>query len=86
MTESWRDDARCATVGPDVMYPGGSGYEAAVQTAEAKAVCAHCPVTAQCLELALRLEGDATAAYRGGVWAGTTPIERANLARKQVAA
>jgi WhiB family redox-sensing transcriptional regulator len=68
------------------MYPGGTGYEAAVQTAEAKAVCAHCSVRPECLELALRLEGDATAAYRGGVWGGLDARQRARMARKQVAA
>lgn len=87
-TGSWKDDARCVTVGPAVMLPDGKGPELAVQISDAKAVCAHCSVRPECLELALALEGNDVAAARGGVWGGLDPDERAALARqrKRVAA
>lgn len=47
---------------------------------EAKAVCAGCPVQAQCREWALATGQDT------GVWGGLTDTERRALKRDQVAA
>jgi WhiB family redox-sensing transcriptional regulator len=46
--------------------------------AEAKAVCAACPVRRECLAFALRTE------QVHGIWGGTTPDERAIARRSQV--
>lgn len=61
----WRTGAAC-TDDPDRQFPGWD----ALKIAAAKAVCARCPVRAQCLREALdREETD-------GVWGGLTPVER----------
>lgn len=55
---------------------------------KATALCAGCPIMEQCLEMALKAEGDVTARNRYGVWGGTTPAMRVkvNAARKAEAA
>lgn len=83
MTDSWLDEARCATVGPAVMFPEGVGYVALTQTREAKAVCAHCRVTAECLAYALQREGDSTPAYRAGVYGGLDRHQRYRIGRER---
>lgn len=54
----------------DLFFPIGSGPWAAEQAAEAKAVCARCPVTAECLTWAVA-EG-----FGHGIWGGLTEEER----------
>jgi len=83
VTGSWAVDARCVTVGPAVMTADAVGVEATRQTEEAKAVCGQCTVRAECLELALALEGNDPAAARAGVWGGLDPEERARTARRR---
>lgn len=83
MTASWKDAARCITVGPAVMLPDGKGPRYTANVADAKTVCAHCQVRPECLELALALEGNDVAAARGGVWGGLDPDERARAARRR---
>ena len=67
---SWRRRAACRGLDPDLFFPerGESG-------AAAKAVCAQCPVTRQCLAFALA--NDETL----GVWGATTPRARRPLRR-----
>ena len=70
MTRNWRAAAACRTVDPELFFPtaeAGPVYEA--QVAEAKAVCARCPVRAACLTEALRRIPD-------GICGGLTPTER----------
>ncbi|MFC5066356.1 WhiB family transcriptional regulator, partial [Actinomycetospora atypica] len=55
----WQQRALCAQTDPDAFFP-----EQGASTAEAKAVCARCPVTAECLEHVLAHD------ERFGVWAG----------------
>lgn len=72
---NWRSDALCTQVDPDLFFPEtdrGAAYEK--QVADAKRVCAGCPVRQQCLDYALRSLGD-------GIAGGTTPDERAALRR-----
>lgn len=71
--EYWRDKALCATIAPDIWFPeiGGS-----VQ--QQKAICAMCPVMAECL-IAGWMEQD-------GIWGGTTPAERRAVRKNQRAA
>ena len=58
----------------EIFFPVTAGEEA-----EALAVCATCPVRAQCLEQALR-DGE-----RDGIWGGATPEERRRIARRKAA-
>ncbi|WP_405769213.1 WhiB family transcriptional regulator [Actinacidiphila glaucinigra] len=78
----WMDRARCRTVGGiEVMHHDAAGYSAVAADAEAKAVCAPCPVREQCLAYALELEGTYAAGFRGGIWGGRTAKERAAMVR-----
>lgn len=63
------DKAACASVDTEVFFPV-SGWHAK-QVAEAKAVCARCPVRAGCLQWALE-HGE------HGIWGGTTESDRDN--------
>jgi WhiB family transcriptional regulator, redox-sensing transcriptional regulator len=74
---SWTDDAACREPGvdPELFFPVSESGPAAHQIAVAKAICAHCPVTAQCRAWALR------AGEPAGIWGGTTPEERQVLRR-----
>ncbi|MCX5197190.1 WhiB family transcriptional regulator [Streptomyces sp. NBC_00249] len=83
---NWAASAKCATVDPEVMYPGpndGAAYKTA------RDLCDVCPVLAECFADVMAYEGNATAKYRYGIRAGLTPAERANRhtrSRKQAAA
>ena len=64
----WMDDAACRHVQSVDFFPGsGEPCE------QARAVCAGCPVIAQCLEHAL------TYPEHHGVWGGTTPRQRKEM-------
>jgi WhiB family transcriptional regulator, redox-sensing transcriptional regulator len=66
----WRDFAACRDLEPDLFFPPGTTGPAADQVAEAKQVCASCPVRQACLDWALRnREGH-------GVWGGMDEDER----------
>lgn len=71
--EHWTDHAICRGADPDLFFPIGYAGPLAAQAAAAKAICANCPVTAQCLDWALR------AGEPDGIWGGTTPEERRYL-------
>ena len=45
-------------------------------------VCAACPVAANCLRAALKFEAGEQAAFRSGIWGGTTPQQRAHLRQR----
>lgn len=75
---AWMDDGKCVQIGPGLFFPEEGGAGGAVY-AEAKAVCATCPVQVECLEFALEVDD------RHGVWGGLSPRERAEL-RGQVRA
>ena len=67
----WRTAAACRSADPELFFPiSGSGPSLA-QIAEAKAICAGCPVGRECLAFALRTRQ----AY--GIWGGVTEQERA---------
>ena len=65
----WRHSALCAQTDPELFFP-----EKATQSRDARAVCARCPVRAECLTDALTHDR----VY--GVWGGTTERERRKLA------
>jgi WhiB family redox-sensing transcriptional regulator len=65
---AWQRRAACRGVGPNVFFPkrGGTGREA-------RAICAGCPVTEECLSFALDDEDNV------GIWAGTSAPQRRRL-------
>lgn len=77
----WTADALCTQYPAELFFPDTPGQNAR----EAKSVCAQCPVTRQCLDLALAYEsGDAgtdTSYAAQGIWGGLSPRERMALRR-----
>ncbi|MCD0480876.1 WhiB family transcriptional regulator [Streptacidiphilus sp. ASG 303] len=74
----WWRTAACVDKDPDLFFPVGSAGPALVQLAEAKAVCAGCPVARDCLEWALRT------GQEDGVWGGMTADERRGLRNRRL--
>lgn len=73
----WQDLAVCqSSPDPDVFFPLSEKDQTAMLAA--KTVCAHCPVTAECLAFALERGLD----Y--GVFGGHSPAERRALSQQQV--
>jgi WhiB family redox-sensing transcriptional regulator len=69
---SWRDRAACRSADPELFFPVGDDGPALVQIAAAKAICARCPVVAECLSFAL-------VAVPEGIAGGLTVEERRGL-------
>jgi WhiB family redox-sensing transcriptional regulator len=71
LAANWRDDALCVRyVGQVDFFPArGESVQ------EAKAVCAACPVRAECLDYAMRSD------IHCGVWGGLSELERRQLRR-----
>lgn len=65
---SWQDRAACLGHSPDLFFPERA--DATVQIRKAKKICATCPVTAECLAMALAND------EKFGVFGGLTPGER----------
>jgi WhiB family redox-sensing transcriptional regulator len=77
----WTGRAACRARGtdPELFFPvSETGLAAHRQVAQAKAVCARCPVADQCLDWAVR------AGEPEGIWGGTTPAERRRLRRRRL--
>lgn len=66
----------CSPPAEEVFHPT-SAHPAAYR--EALGYCAVCPVTAECLDTAMRVEARGESA-RWGIWGGLTPKQRADLA------
>lgn len=64
----WREHAACRSMGPHFFFP-----ERGEETRNAKKVCAACPVSADCLELAL------TNNEHYGIWGGKSERARRRL-------
>jgi WhiB family redox-sensing transcriptional regulator len=71
----WESRAACLSCDPDLFFPIAPSGPALQQIAQAKAVCARCPVRRECLQYAL-----ATRQVHG-VWGGTSEEERQQLRR-----
>jgi WhiB family transcriptional regulator, redox-sensing transcriptional regulator len=71
----WDILAACRDEDPELFFPVGTRGPALQQEAEAKAVCARCPVRARCLQDALEIGDD------HGVRGGMTERERRALIR-----
>ena len=76
--------ARCATscLEPDEWFPLTADVGRREQAARAIAICAGCPVRADCLELSLRHSFGIGA---HGVWGGLVAEERRELRRRRLA-
>lgn len=70
----WTVDALCAEVGGDLWFPEPSDN---VSARQAKSVCRRCPVTSECLSLALA-NGE-----RFGIFGGLSPRQRQRLASRE---
>lgn len=73
----WATQALCRAPEADPEW-----WDAHAQTAEAataRAWCGRCPVTAECLALAMGAEGDSPSAYRAGIFGGLGPSDRGAL-------
>jgi WhiB family redox-sensing transcriptional regulator len=68
-------DASCATEDPELFFPDGSNGRSA-KIAQAKEICATCPIAVQCLQYAVLNDED-------GIWGGTTPSERKLLKKSR---
>jgi WhiB family redox-sensing transcriptional regulator len=74
MSGTWRDQARCRGVDPQVFHPSEDDD---VAGAAAKAICEVCPVREPCLEYAISTR------EKDGVWGGMTARERRRLIRQR---
>lgn len=84
--DNWRDHAACNGLDTNIFFTPRKGV--ANPFAEAKAICATCPVRDACLTDALNREppsSDNGFTSRYGVWGGLTPDERKALARERAA-
>jgi WhiB family redox-sensing transcriptional regulator len=76
---SWLNSSTSPThnfLDTELFFPNGTTGPAVEQTIEAKAVCARCPVVAQCLAAALAMN-------EIGIWGGMTEEERRILRRRR---
>lgn len=75
--EVWLDRAACLEHDPELWFQSGVGVSERTELhwAAARAVCAECPVRAECLEAHLS-EAD-------GMFGGLTPLERKALRRRR---
>lgn len=72
----WRDRAACLGVDPELFFPvADTGPAHVAQVEAAKAVCAGCPVVAECL-------AEALARIPDGIAGGLTAAERRALRRR----
>jgi WhiB family transcriptional regulator, redox-sensing transcriptional regulator len=71
---NWRLAAACRSADPELFFPRSGSGKAREQIAEAKVVCAGCPVRRQCLQFALRTRPQ-------GIWGGLTELERHSAAK-----
>lgn len=74
---TWRDRGACLDQDPQMFTPDGTVGRWATLIADAKAVCARCPVRPDCLAWALETGQDT------GIYGGHTEDERWDLLRRQ---
>lgn len=76
MSDNWRRLAACRGMNTRIFFPERSDGWQSVKPA--KAVCARCPVTAECLEECLSIGQ----LGHWGVWGGTSDRERRQMKKK----
>ena len=67
----WKADAACRDLDTNLFFPDSES-----DSGPALAVCAECPVRAQCLDFAIRTR------QNDGVWGGATETERKRIRRR----
>ncbi len=72
----WRSAAACRLADPELFFPISSSGRALEQVAEAKRICARCPVQRECLAFALGTR------EVHGVWGGLSEQERQLIWRR----
>ncbi|MGW7087597.1 WhiB family transcriptional regulator [Streptomyces sp. NPDC054871] len=77
MTGDWRHHAACLDEDPALFFPNGTTGPWLLVIADAKKVCARCPVMEQCLQWALETRQE----Y--GVWGGYDERERRSILRRR---
>ncbi len=78
---TWLERAGCLGTDPEVFFVGyglgqGQGRISDASLARALALCASCPVTAECLDYAMTRHQDE------GIWGGMTARQRIKLRRR----
>lgn len=68
--DQWRTAAACRSADPDLFFPVSASAHNTQQVADAKSICACCPVSRECRNFALRTR------QQHGIWAGMTEEER----------
>lgn len=79
VTEAWQRHAACKGPNAELFFPPAASErkeERLDREREAKAICATCPVSAECLRYALRIR------EAHGIWGGTTEVERRGMAER----
>lgn len=67
----WQESGLCRQTDPEAFFPDKGG-----SSRTAKAMCARCPVTAECLEYALARD------ERFGIWGGLSERERRAIKKR----
>lgn len=75
-SRDWMDRARCRGYDPELWYDSDAR--------DAQRICSRCPVQAECDRFVQAVEPDGHRT-RWGVWAGLTPAQRSQRARRQAA-
>jgi WhiB family redox-sensing transcriptional regulator len=74
----WRSLSACRDTDPELFFPLSAWGPGQAQIASAKAICAHCQVSSDCLRFAL------SSGQEFGVWGGTSEDERLAMRRAQL--
>lgn len=74
--DDWRSRAACVGADPEIFFPIGTMGPGLREVARAVTICHGCPVSATCLDWALRSRQEF------GVWGGTTEEDRRLLLRR----
>jgi WhiB family redox-sensing transcriptional regulator len=80
--EDWVADAACRGMNPSLFIPKQGD---AVSARKAKAVCANCPVSDDCLEFAMRKHGnvDGGLSFIDGIYGSTNYLDRRRLRQER---
>lgn len=84
----WEREAACRSVDPELFFPPShpeSPSQRVAREAEARGVCASCPVLEQCRTLVDRMEAGVPARDWFGIWAGEDARERGRRRREESA-
>lgn len=77
---AWEERAVCRGADTSLFFaPDTDAPSAGMRYTQARRWCRVCPVRRQCLDTAMRREGNLTRNARGGMWGGMSPGEREAL-------